>query len=260
VPGRKRPHDFDTVLEAQHAPQGLAGAALKPSVPEAEAGVKPHGAGAKAPSRTGPSLPGPAPGAHRALGNAGAAPSERAPPAGPAPQSEAVASFASTASAAFAQTQATTWGASPGPGHRGDGASGAVPTPPPADAAHTLLQLALTDTSLTVDVRQQVVSLALDTEAAGALELELRLEVGRAHVFVDGPGAPLLAQHAPALRAVLAEEGLALGDFSTSTSTSHREEPPERSEPKPPPVPPAPEGVTPPSRRHRHEGRIDIEA
>ncbi|MEW5741770.1 MAG: hypothetical protein AB1938_22815 [Myxococcota bacterium] len=129
------------------------------------------------------------------------------------------------------------------------------PPPPHAGEAHTLLQLALTDASLSVDVHQRVVNVALQTEAAGPLELELRLHEGRAHVTVEGPGSPLVASQAPALREVLSQEGLALGEFSTS----RRERPPRDAREEEAPAQ-EPSGVIGPSRKRRHEGRIDVEA
>lgn len=154
------------------------------------------------------------------------------------------------------------------PGHPGAAPSAAGPVAPPpplngpappVDASHTLLQLALADASLTVDVHQQVVNLALHTEATGALELELRLQDGRAHVWVSGPSAPLVAQHAPALREVLAQEGLSLGGFAMSQEHRGSAELPEGEAPDAASSPPAPR-VTSPTRAPRHEGRIDVEA
>jgi hypothetical protein len=127
------------------------------------------------------------------------------------------------------------------------------------DASQTLLQLAMADASLTVDVHRKVVNVVLHTEATGALELEMRLHEGRASVLVAGPSAPLVAQHAPALREVLAQQGLSLGGFSMSQERRQRGEP---SEPDAPTVSStaAPASVRAPSRSKRHEGRIDLEA
>ena len=135
--------------------------------------------------------------------------------------------------------------------------TGSAEPPRVVDASQTLLQLAMTDSSLSLDVNRQVVNVALNTEATGALELELRLRDGRAHVLVTGPSAPLVAQHAPALREVLAQQGLSLGDFSTSQQQRQPAEAPERDAASPSRTPAS---VTSPTRPRRHEGRIDVEA
>ncbi|MEW6433333.1 MAG: flagellar hook-length control protein FliK [Myxococcota bacterium] len=152
----------------------------------------------------------------------------------------------------------------PSPGPAAPAAAPATPTsgaPPVVEPSQTLLQLALADASLSIDAHRQVVNVALDTEATGALELELRLHEGRAHVLVSGPSAPLVAQHAPALREVLSQQGLALGDFSTSQQ-QRREHPPEAAERDTVDEPGAhrPLSVSGTSRPRRHEGRIDVEA
>jgi hypothetical protein len=144
-----------------------------------------------------------------------------------------------------------------------------VPAPPevapvvtarPVDPANALLQLALHDTSLTLDVQSRVVRVALETEAAGQLSLEVRVHENRADLRVDGPASPLVVQNEPALREVLSSQGLSLGDFSLG----QRDDSPERAVPELPegsPRPPAPTpSVTAPSRAHRHDGRIDVKA
>lgn len=130
----------------------------------------------------------------------------------------------------------------------------------PVDPANALLQLALHDASLTLDVQSQVVRVALETEAAGQLNLEVRVHENRADLRVDGPASPLVVQNEPALREVLSSQGLSLGDFSLGQG----HESPERSLPEPQEAParaPAPtSSVTTPSRSPRHDGRIDVKA
>ena len=121
---------------------------------------------------------------------------------------------------------------------------------------HTLLQLALVDTSLQVDVRQSVVQVAMQTEAAGALALEVRMHEGQAHVRIDGPASPLVAQRADELRAVLSQQGLSLGNF-TSGQGQGQQPALDVDDQRVPSAGPA--RVNDPARA-RHEGRIDVEA
>ncbi|MCC6335729.1 MAG: flagellar hook-length control protein FliK [Myxococcales bacterium] len=182
---------------------------------------------------------------------------QRSPPREPPPGVDGVTGQA-PASGALAVFGPTPPSAASGPGEASSPVLAAeaphptAPPPPLGEAAQTLLLLAMTDVSLGVDVHQQVVNVVLQTEAAGPLELELRLHEGRAHVTVEGPGSPLLAQHAPALREVLSREGLSLGEFSTPQGDRPRQE--EREDEAAGP------SVSAPSPRRRHEGRIDVEA
>jgi hypothetical protein len=141
--------------------------------------------------------------------------------------------------------------------------AGALRPSAPVDPAHALLQLAMTDTSLSLDLHRQVVNVSLHTEAAGPLELELRLHEGQAHVVVEGPGSPLVAQHAPALREVLAQHGLTLGHFSNSQHSRDDRRAPEdggREGLEASRATSSAASVSGPSPQRRHEGRIDIEA
>lgn len=255
---KKGAPDFDALLQAAHAPREGSEAGKAPRAPapaEPQAAAAPARDAAKAPAEAGEQPAHRAPARGRAI--AGEAPRDASAPAQALPTSQA-APQPTTALFSLSSTPPD----APALPARVESPAGAAAPPPPVDAAHTLMQLAMTDTSLTVDVRQQVVSLALETEAAGPLELELRLHDGRAHVFVEGPGSPLVAQHAPALREVLSQQGLTLGEFSTSTSSHQRQgEAEARADAEAPPHPPAPPvSVTAPSRQRRHEGRIDVEA
>lgn len=133
-----------------------------------------------------------------------------------------------------------------------------APVARPVDPANALLQLALHDASLTLDVQAQVVRVALETEAAGALNLEVRVHENRADLRVEGPASPLVVENAPALREVLSSQGLSLGEFSLGQG----HDAPERRPSEPfeaegqPPAPSA--SVTAPTPRRRHEGRIDV--
>lgn len=268
-PGRRRgAKDFQGLLELAHAasalPQGASGA--RPPGDDAKATVARVlragvGSGQRVPAEAadrGRAAPRdgrrPPPDANRAQGEPRA--DERRGDAPPGATAEP--GFAAAERAAFTATAAPTTGSAPAPLVTPASAAPAGP-PPTLDASQTLLQLAMTDSSLTVDVHRQVVNVALHTEATGALELELRLREGRAHVSVAGPSAPLVAQHAPALREVLSQQGLSLGDFSLSQERRPPAEPAERDAPTVPPTS-APQTVTAPTRAKRHEGRIDVEA
>lgn len=133
----------------------------------------------------------------------------------------------------------------------------AAPRPVQISPEHTLLQLALVDLSLQVDVRHNVVQVALQTEAAGALALEVRLHEGQTHVRVDGPASPLVAQRADELRAVLTQQGLSLGNF---TSGQGHGQPNPALDVDDLAVPAAAPGRVNDPARARHEGRIDVEA
>lgn len=132
-----------------------------------------------------------------------------------------------------------------------------APRPAEISPEHTLLQLALVDLSLQVDVRHNVVQVALQTEAAGALALEVRLHEGQTHVRVDGPASPLVAQRADELRAVLTQQGLSLGNF---TSGQGHGQPNPALDVDDLAVPAAAPGRVNDPARARHEGRIDVEA
>lgn len=133
----------------------------------------------------------------------------------------------------------------------------AAPRPVQISPEHTLLQLALVDLSLQVDVRHNVVQVALQTEAAGALALEVRLHEGQTHVRLDGPASPLVAQRADELRAVLTQQGLSLGNF---TSGQGHGQPNPALDVDDLAVPAAAPGRVNDPARARHEGRIDVEA
>ncbi|MBL8918632.1 MAG: flagellar hook-length control protein FliK [Myxococcaceae bacterium] len=128
----------------------------------------------------------------------------------------------------------------------------------PVDPANALLELALHDASLTLDVQAQVVRVALETEAAGALNLEVRVHENRADLRVEGPASPLVVENAPALREVLSSQGLSLGEFSLGQG----HDAPDRSQPEPFEPEGRPEAprssVTAPTPTRRHEGRIDV--
>ncbi|MBX7098361.1 MAG: hypothetical protein K1X89_11660, partial [Myxococcaceae bacterium] len=129
------------------------------------------------------------------------------------------------------------------------------------DPAHAVLQLALAEPTLQLQLHPRHVQLALETEAAGRLELDVRVREGRAEVRVDGPASPLLARGADELREVLRHEGVALGSFSHGEPRhERREEAAELRETDARPPRAAAGSVKEPTPEHRHEGRMHVEA
>jgi len=142
------------------------------------------------------------------------------------------------------------------------GALADLPPPAPTRPNAEMLELSMADPSLRITGNAEVMHINLQTATSGPLELEVRVNHGRADVRIDGAG-PLFAERAPELERVLASEGVSLGTYTTSQDQQppkgdgyHFEAPPEN----PPLRFATPASVTKPSQPARHEGRIDVEA